>query len=56
MRRALDAAGVLSVDLADYTGRPIDAVKLGTIKRAKGLEFAAVLLCRGPSDLIDAGG
>jgi superfamily I DNA/RNA helicase len=54
VRRALDAAGIPSVDLAEYAGQPVDAVKVGTVKRAKGLEFAAVLLCRVPPDLIDA--
>jgi superfamily I DNA/RNA helicase len=32
------------VELTDYDGRPTDAVKVGTIKRAKGLEFKQVLL------------
>jgi superfamily I DNA/RNA helicase len=54
VRRALEAAGIPSIDLADYTGVPVDAVKVGTIKRAKGLEFKAVLVARVQPDLIDA--
>ena len=30
--------------LTEYDGAPVDAVKVGTIKRAKGLEFKHVLL------------
>lgn len=41
---ALRGAGVPLVQLEDYDGRPVDAVKVGTIKRAKGLEFKQVLL------------
>lgn len=40
----LTAAGVDSIDLHEYDGNPVDRVKVGTIKRAKGLEFKAVLL------------
>lgn len=40
----LIAAGVASIDLHEYDGNPVDRVKVGTIKRAKGLEFKAVLL------------
>jgi len=40
----LRAAGVPFVSLKDYGGKPIDAVKVGTVKRAKGLEFKQVLL------------
>ncbi len=48
----LRAAGVPTVTLEEYEGRPVDAVKVGTVKRAKGLEFPCVflpLLRRGPS-------
>ncbi|NMR20252.1 nuclease-related domain-containing DEAD/DEAH box helicase [Cellulomonas fimi] len=41
---ALRAAGFPVVLLSDYDGAPVDAVKVGTIKRAKGLEFKQVLL------------
>lgn len=40
----LGAAGVPFVSLKDYGGKPVDAVKVGTVKRAKGLEFKQVLL------------
>jgi superfamily I DNA/RNA helicase len=40
----LRAAGVPFVSLKDYGGKPVDAVKVGTVKRAKGLEFKQVLL------------
>ncbi len=43
-RRVLRAAGIAVMDLADYTGTPSPQVKVGTVHRAKGLEFAAVLL------------
>ncbi|WP_031272744.1 3'-5' exonuclease, partial [Curtobacterium sp. B8] len=40
----LRAAGVPFVSLKDYSGKAVDAVKVGTVKRAKGLEFKQVLL------------
>ena len=40
----LAAAGIPSISLEDYSGSPVDAVKVGTIKRAKGLEFKQVLI------------
>lgn len=40
----LQAAGFPVVNLEDYNGLPLDAVKVGTIKRAKGLEFKQVLI------------
>ncbi len=46
-RRAADAlrcAGSQVVMLDRYDGREVDAIKVGTIKRAKGLEFKQVLL------------
>ncbi|MBB1512593.1 UvrD-helicase domain-containing protein [Tessaracoccus sp. MC1627] len=42
--RALEQAGFPVVDLEKYNGVPVDAVKVGTIKRAKGLEFKQVLI------------
>lgn len=42
--RVLDRAGIAHLDLLEYGGRTIDAVKVGTFKRAKGLEFKFVLL------------
>ena len=41
---ALLAAGFPVVNLEEYSGVPIDAIKVGTIKRAKGLEFKQVLI------------
>jgi len=40
----LQKAGVPVIELEKYTGKPVDAVKVGTIKRAKGLEFKQVLI------------
>jgi superfamily I DNA/RNA helicase len=41
---ALKRAGLPVVQLTDYDGAQVGAVKVGTIKRAKGLEFKQVLL------------
>lgn len=41
---SLTKAGIPAISLEDYSGSPIDAVKVGTIKRAKGLEFKQVLI------------
>ncbi|MBU4214846.1 MAG: UvrD-helicase domain-containing protein [Actinobacteria bacterium] len=41
---ALRQAGAPVVMLTDYDGTPVDAIKVGTVKRAKGLEFTQVLL------------
>jgi superfamily I DNA/RNA helicase len=49
---ALAEAGIPTIDLATYDGTPRDAVKVGTIKRAKGLEFAEVLVVRTPPYLV----
>lgn len=46
-RRAAEAlrrAGAEVIDLEKYDGTTSDAIKVGTIKRAKGLEFKQVLL------------
>lgn len=39
----LARAGIRAMKLADYTGEPADAVKVGTVQRAKGLEFKHVV-------------
>lgn len=52
---ALEAAGIPVVHLDSYDGIPIDAVKFGTIKRAKGLEFKEVLVVRTPPHLVEPG-
>ncbi len=43
-RDRLTLADVPVIDLADYDGMPVEAVKVGTYQRAKGLEFACVFL------------
>lgn len=43
-RRVLERAGIRTVELTDYDGISSDRVKVGTFKRAKGLEFKYVLL------------
>lgn len=45
-RRRLTALEVPCLDLAKYDGNPVDAVKVGTYQRAKGLEFKHVFLPR----------
>jgi hypothetical protein len=50
----LTAAGIAWVDLLNYDGMPTDAVKVGTIKRANGLEFKQVLVVHTPSRLLHA--
>ncbi len=47
VRRAvatLQGAGLPVVELEKYDGQPVEAVKVGTVKRAKGLEFKQVLV------------
>lgn len=53
---ALQKANIPVVELTNFDGRPIDAVKVGTVKRAKGLEFAHVLVVHVPSSLMVAPG
>ena len=43
-KKLLAPASIPSINLLDYQGLPADAVKVGTIKRAKGLEFKLVML------------
>jgi hypothetical protein len=52
---ALTAAGIPVVELEKYDGFSTDAVKVGTIKRSKGLEFTEVLVVRTPPHLVQAG-
>lgn len=42
--RVLRHAGIACADLKDYDGVSVDSLKVGTFKRAKGLEFAFVLM------------
>lgn len=50
---ALASADIPTVNLLKYDGRQVSAVKVGTIKRAKGLEFKHVLVARAPALLLD---
>jgi hypothetical protein len=50
---ALSEAGIPCMDLADYDGQTTSAVKVGTIKRAKGLEFKQVLVARASAQLLE---
>jgi hypothetical protein len=50
----LGSAGILTVSLQQYAGRSSDAVRVGTVKRAKGLEFKQVLLAHVDPRLLDA--
>ncbi|CAN5161021.1 UvrD-helicase domain-containing protein [soil metagenome] len=49
---ALSAAGIATTDLDSYTGAPVNAVKVGTVKRAKGLEFKQILLAGVKNSLL----
>jgi superfamily I DNA/RNA helicase len=49
---SLQKANVPVLELTHYDGKPVDAVKVGTVKRAKGLEFKQVLLVQVPSNLL----
>ena len=51
--KALHAAGIPTVELLKYDGRSVDAVKVGTVHRAKGLEFKQVVVARTPRTLLD---
>jgi superfamily I DNA/RNA helicase len=50
---ALSVAGIPFVPLDEYTGAQVNAVKVGTIKRAKGLEFKQVLIASVHRSLLD---
>ncbi|MFD8543364.1 UvrD-helicase domain-containing protein [Streptomyces sp. NPDC059649] len=50
-RRLLTRAGVRVCLLENYDGRPVPAVKLGSYRRAKGLEFKRVYLPRYEANL-----
>lgn len=52
MITALRAAGFDAIELESYAGAPAPLVKVGTIKRAKGLEFKQVLLARVDGSLL----
>jgi len=52
MITALRTAGFDAIELETYAGAPAPLVKVGTIKRAKGLEFKQVLLARVDESLL----
>lgn len=49
---ALRRAGLETVMLTDYSGAVTERVEVGTIKRAKGLEFKQVLVARVRESLL----
>ncbi|WP_242091015.1 UvrD-helicase domain-containing protein [Curtobacterium sp. DN_7.5] len=53
VRSVLRAAGIPVIMLDEYSGRTSDAVRVGTVKRAKGLEFKQVLLAHVDRRLLD---
>lgn len=52
----LERAGVKVINLEKYSGGAVDAVKVGTIKRAKGLEFKQVCVADVWASLYDGPG
>ena len=50
--RVLTSAGVPVVELASYDGRVARGVRVGTVKRAKGLEHKDVLVARIPARMV----
>jgi NAD(P)-dependent dehydrogenase (short-subunit alcohol dehydrogenase family) len=48
----LQKANIPVMELTHYDGKPVDSVKIGTVKRAKGLEFGQVLLAQVPATLL----
>ncbi|ADJ47825.1 UvrD/REP helicase [Amycolatopsis mediterranei S699] len=48
-RRILREAGIPVLSLDDYSGAPDDHLKVGTVHRAKGLDFQAVLVVEFPA-------
>ena len=52
---ALSSAGIPFVELSEYDGTLVTAVKVGTVKRAKGLEFKQVLLAQVRDPLMTGG-
>ncbi len=53
VRQVLSEASILCMNLTDFDGRATSAVKVGTIKRAKGLEFKQVLVARASAALLE---
>ncbi|GLZ13805.1 DNA helicase [Actinomadura sp. NBRC 104425] len=49
--RVLTRAGLPALRLENYDGRPVEAIKIGTYHRAKGLEFKQVYLPRHDAEI-----
>jgi superfamily I DNA/RNA helicase len=49
---SLQKANIPVLELTHFDGRPVNAVKIGTVKRAKGLEFKQVLVVQVPASLL----
>jgi hypothetical protein len=54
-RRILREAGVPVLSLDDYSGAPDEHLKVGTVHRAKGLDFQAVLVVEFPARVGESG-
>ncbi|KDN21656.1 UvrD-helicase domain-containing protein [Amycolatopsis rifamycinica] len=54
-RRILREAGIPVLSLDDYSGAPDDHLKVGTVHRAKGLDFQAVLVVEFPAGAGEGG-
>jgi hypothetical protein len=44
VRRALENARIQTIDLTNFDGTPSDRIKVGTVHRAKGMQFPAVFV------------
>lgn len=53
IERELAKVGFATLNLTTYDGTPVDAVKVGTVKRAKGLEFKQVLVPGAAREWLD---
>ncbi|MBF6577343.1 UvrD-helicase domain-containing protein [Nocardia farcinica] len=50
-KRILDRAGLSTLPLDKYDGTQVDPIKVGTVRRAKGIDFAAVyFITEAPAD------
>ncbi|MGV9365968.1 UvrD-helicase domain-containing protein [Amycolatopsis sp. NPDC003731] len=54
-RRILREAGIPVLSLDDYSGAPDEHLKVGTVHRAKGLDFQAVLVVEFPARAGESG-
>ena len=55
LRRLIEGKGIACIDLEEYDGTPVAALKIGTAKRAKGLEFARVYVPQAETYLVTDG-